>query len=161
MNTMIYLPKFGITIHDPYVSNEVVWVVHQEPTTSRVSFNCFTHFISSCFFLADVKRTFTNFLITHHNLGSSSVTSSRLGDFTSKSHKCHKYYFIKLKCSSTHKEDLTQPYLEFLTNQPNLTKRCSGEVAKAKCCVFLLVEPATLKGGKGGGAFVLSQKTSR
>jgi hypothetical protein len=60
-------------------------------------------------FLSEAKRTFTNFPTTHHNLGSSRVTPSRLGGFTSKSNKCHKDCFTKLKCSSAHKEDLTQP----------------------------------------------------
>jgi hypothetical protein len=60
-------------------------------------------------FLSEVKRTFTNFLMAHHNLESSRVTPRRLGGFTSKSNKCHEDCFTELKCSSTHKEDLTQP----------------------------------------------------
>jgi hypothetical protein len=66
-------------------------------------------------------------------------------------------YFTKFKCSqssSAHKEDLTQPYLRFLTNQLNLTKRCMREVSKAYGCVFLLVEPAASKEGRGK-AFIL------
>jgi hypothetical protein len=60
-------------------------------------------------FLLEVKRTFINFPTTHHNLGSSRVTPSHLGGFTSKSNKCYEDCFTKLKCSSAHKEDLTQP----------------------------------------------------
>jgi hypothetical protein len=53
--------------------------------------------------------TFTKFPTAHHNLGSSRATPSRLGGFTSKSNKCHKDCFTKLKFSSAHKEDPTQP----------------------------------------------------
>jgi hypothetical protein len=60
-------------------------------------------------FLLEVKRTFTNFSTAHHNIGSSRATPSCLGGFTSKSNKFHEDCFTKLKCSSTHKEDLTQP----------------------------------------------------
>jgi hypothetical protein len=35
---------------DPYVSVEVAWVAHRVLTPSRVSFNRFPHFTSSCFF---------------------------------------------------------------------------------------------------------------
>jgi hypothetical protein len=59
-------------------------------------------------FLSEVKRTFKNFSTAHHNLGSTRVTPRRLGGFTYKSNKCHKDCFTKLKCSSAHKEDLTQ-----------------------------------------------------
>jgi hypothetical protein len=50
-------------------------------------------------FLTEVKQTFTNFPMTHHNLGSSRATPSHLGGFTSKSNKCHEDCFTKLKCS--------------------------------------------------------------
>jgi hypothetical protein len=60
-------------------------------------------------FLSEAKQTFTNFPTAHHNLESSRAMPSHLGGFTSKSNKCHKDCFIKLKCSSAHKEDLTQP----------------------------------------------------
>jgi hypothetical protein len=59
-------------------------------------------------FLSEAKRTFTNFPTAHHNLGSSRATPSHLGGFTSKSNKCHEDCFTKLKCSTAHKEDLTQ-----------------------------------------------------
>jgi hypothetical protein len=60
-------------------------------------------------FLSEVKRTLTNFPTTHHNLESSRAMPSRLGCFTSKSNKYYQDCFTKLKCSSAHKEDLTQP----------------------------------------------------
>jgi hypothetical protein len=50
IDTMIYLPKFGITTRDPYVSVEVAWITHHEPTSSRIFFNHFSYFTSSCFF---------------------------------------------------------------------------------------------------------------
>jgi hypothetical protein len=50
-------------------------------------------------FLTEVKQTFTNFPMAHHNLGSSRVTPSHLGGFTSKSNKFHEDCFTKLKCS--------------------------------------------------------------
>jgi hypothetical protein len=59
-------------------------------------------------FLSEVKRTFTNFPTAHHNLGSYRATPSHLGGFTSKSNKYHEDCFTKLKCSTAHKEDLTQ-----------------------------------------------------
>jgi hypothetical protein len=59
---------------------------------------------------------------------------------------------------SAHKEDLTQLWLGFLTNQPNLTKRCRGEVSNAYRCVFSLVEPAASKRGRGKVFILVSQK---
>jgi hypothetical protein len=63
-----------------------------------------------------VKRAFINFLTAHHKLESSRATPSHLGGFTSKSNKYHENYFTKLKCSSAHKEDLTQP-LAWISNK--------------------------------------------
>jgi hypothetical protein len=75
------------------------------PTPSRVFFNCVPHLLALASFLSEVNRTFTNFSNTHHTLGSSRAMPSRLGGFTSKSNKYHKYCFTKIKCSSAHKED--------------------------------------------------------
>jgi hypothetical protein len=50
-------------------------------------------------FVAAVKRTFINFPMAHHNLGSFRAMPSHLGGFTSKSNKCHEDCFAKLKCS--------------------------------------------------------------
>jgi hypothetical protein len=60
-------------------------------------------------FLSEGKWTFTNISTAHHNLGSSREMLSHLGGFTSKSNKYHEDCFTKLKCSSAHREDLTQP----------------------------------------------------
>jgi hypothetical protein len=48
--------------------------------------------------------------------------SSRLGGFTYKSKKNHKNCFTKLKCSSAHKEDLTQPlaWISHKSHKPHL-----------------------------------------
>jgi hypothetical protein len=81
-------------------------------------------------FLAEAKRTFTNFPMTHHNLGSSRATPSRLGGFTSKSNKCHEVCFTKLKCSNHSQRGISQPKHGFITNHSNLTKRCWGELTK-------------------------------
>jgi hypothetical protein len=149
MNMVISLLKFEITPRDPYVSVEVTWVAHQEPTLNRVSFNRFPHFTSSYFFPYGGEADL------HHNLGSSRAMPTCLGGFTSKSNKCNEDCFTKLKCLSAHTEDLTQLYLRFLTNQSNLTKRCRGEVSKAQGCVFSLVEPATSKGGSGESFYTI------
>jgi hypothetical protein len=82
-------------------------------------------------FLADVKWTFTNFLMAHHNLESSRATSSRLGGFNSKSNKYHEDCFTKLKYSNHSQREISQPKLGFITNHSNLTKRCWGELTKA------------------------------
>jgi hypothetical protein len=60
--------------------------------------------------------------MTHHNLESSRAMPSRLGGFTSKSNKCYQDCFTKLKCSSAHKEDLTQPlaYISHKSLKPHL-----------------------------------------
>jgi hypothetical protein len=66
--------------------------------------------------------------MSHHNHGSSRATSSRLGGFTSKSNKCHKDCFIKLKCSSVHKEDLIQPLAQIShkSHKPHLEGKGRG-----------------------------------
>jgi hypothetical protein len=109
-------------------------------------------------FLAEVKRTFTNFLTAHHNLGSSRATPSHLGRFTSKGNKCHKDCFTKLKCSNHSQREISQPKLGVITNHSNLTKRCWGELTKALGRVFLLVEPASSKRGKGRSFYTCPQK---
>jgi hypothetical protein len=83
---------------DLYVSVEEVWVAHQEPAPSRVSFNCFLPLLALASFLTEVKRTFTNFPMAHHNFGSSWAMPGHLGG-TSKSNKCYEDCFTKLKCS--------------------------------------------------------------
>jgi hypothetical protein len=79
-------------------------------------------------FFSVVKQTFTNFPTAHHHLGSSSATPSRLGGFTSKSNKCHEDCFIRLKCSSAHKEDLIQPlaWISHKSHKPHLEMKRRG-----------------------------------
>jgi hypothetical protein len=50
---------------------------------------------------------------------------SRLGGFTSKSNKCHEDCSTKLKCSSVHKEDLTQP-ISHKSHRPHLEVKERG-----------------------------------
>jgi hypothetical protein len=77
-----------------------------------------------------MKQTFTNFPMAHHNLRSSRAISSHLGDFTSKSNKCHEDYFTKLKFSNHSQRGISHLKLGFITNHSNLTKRCWGELIK-------------------------------
>jgi hypothetical protein len=53
---------------------------------------------------------------------------SRLVGFISKSNKCHKNCFTKLKCSSSHKEDLTQPlaWISHKSHKPHLEVKGRG-----------------------------------
>jgi hypothetical protein len=53
---------------------------------------------------------------------------SRLGGFTSKSNKCHKDCLTKLKCSSAHKEYLTQPlgWISHKSHKPHLEMKGRG-----------------------------------
>jgi hypothetical protein len=87
--------------------------------------------------------------MAHHNLGSSRATPSCLGGFTSKSKKCHEDCFTKLKCSSAHKEDLTQPlaWISHKSHKPHLEVKGIGLKGSRKS--ILLVEPASSKGGRG------------
>jgi hypothetical protein len=66
--------------------------------------------------------------MAHHNLRSYRTTPSHLGGFTYKSNKCHKDYFTKLKCSSAHKEDLTQllDWISYKSHKPHLEIKGRG-----------------------------------
>jgi hypothetical protein len=131
------------------------------PTPSRVSFNCFPHFTSSCFFpFREVKQIFTNFPKTHHTLGSSMVTPSRLGGFTSKSNKCNKDCFTKLKCSSTHKEDSLNPPLRFSHKSQDPHKEGLGRAHKGLWWVYFVGSTSNLKRREGERFYTCSPKTS-
>jgi hypothetical protein len=84
--------------------------------------------LTTASFLSKVKRAFTNFPTAHHNLGSSRAMPSCLGGFTSKSNKCHEDCFIRLKCSTAHKEDLTQPlaWISHKSHKPHLEVKGRG-----------------------------------
>jgi hypothetical protein len=79
-------------------------------------------------FLSEGKWTFTNISTAHHNLGSSREMLSHLGGFTSKSNKYHEDCFTKLKCSSAHREDLTQPlaWISHKSLKPHLEVKGRG-----------------------------------
>jgi hypothetical protein len=72
--------------------------------------------------------------MAHHNLGISKVMPSHLGGFTSKSNKCHKDCFTKLKCSSAQKEDLTQPlaWISHKSLKPHLEVKGRGHKVSRK-----------------------------
>jgi hypothetical protein len=88
--------------------------------------------------LSEVKGTFTNFPMAHHNLGTSRATPSHLGGFTSKSNKCHEDCFTKFKCSSAHKEDLTQPlaWISHKSHKPHLEVNGRG-LKNSRKSIFL------------------------
>jgi hypothetical protein len=117
----------------------------------------FLYPLALAFFLAEVK-TFTNFIMAYHNLRSSRVMPSRLGDFTSKSNKYYEDCFTKLKYSSAHKEDLTQPYLRFLTNHTNITKRCRGELTKTYVMSIFIGGTNNIPRREGDSFILVSQK---
>jgi hypothetical protein len=96
--------------------------------------------------------------MTHHNIGSSKAMPSRLGGFTSKSNKCYKDCFTKLKCSNTHKKDSLNTPLSFLINHKILTKRGWRELTKALDECILWVAPAASKGGRGKDFILVLQK---
>jgi hypothetical protein len=113
----IYLSKIRITTHIPMSLLRYL----ELPTKSQLQAGYLsTTFLTSlalASFLTEVKQTFTNFSMTHHNLGSSRATPNCLGDFTSKSNKCPQKCFTKLNCSSaqiTHKEESLNPTLDLL-----------------------------------------------
>jgi hypothetical protein len=91
-------------------------------TPSRISFNHFPHFTSSYFFPFGGEVDLQNIPMTHHYLGNSRTTLSHLGGFTFKCNKCHKDCFTNIKCSITHKEDLTQPlaWISHKSHKPHL-----------------------------------------
>jgi hypothetical protein len=111
-------------------------------------------------FLSEVKQTFTNFPKAHHNLVSSRVMPSRLGDFTSKSNKCHEDCFTKLKCSSAHKEDLTQPlgWISHKAHKPHLEVKGSGLKGSRKS--ILVGGTSSPQRGEGGKLLYYPPKTS-
>jgi hypothetical protein len=139
--------------HHPW-SLRLRWGSLSCPPSANWAGSLLTAFLTSltlASFLSNANRTFTNFLMPHHNLGSTRATPSRLGGFTFKSNKCHKNCYTKLKYLSAHKEDLTQPlaWISHKWLKPHL---------EVKGRVFSLVEPAALKGGKGGSFYTIPKK---
>jgi hypothetical protein len=104
-----------------------------------------------------VKLIFTNFLKTHHMLGSSRVMPSCLGGFTFKSNKCFtdvwrspKYSRLELKWL-THKS--LHPTLESSTKDMDLIKSGWGELKRLLKEYANGKEPATHERG-GGVPFI-------
>jgi hypothetical protein len=108
-----------------------------------------------------MKRTFTNFSTTHHNLGSSKAMPSHLGGFISKSNKYHKDCFTKLKCSSTHKEDYLNPPLRFSHKSQDPRKEGLGRVHKSLGWVYFVGGTSSLQMREGESLYTCSPKTSR
>jgi hypothetical protein len=104
-------------------------------------------------FLSEVKQTFTNFPMAHHNLGTSRAMPSHLGGFTSNSNKCHKDCFTKLKYSSAHKEDLTQPlaWISHKSHKPHLEVK--GRCLKGSRKSIFFVGTSSHQRREGGGSF--------
>jgi hypothetical protein len=93
--------------------------------------------------------------MTHHNLGSSRVTPSCLGGFTSKSNKCHKDCFTKLKCSSAHKEDSLNPPLRFSHKSQDHHKEGLRIAHKGFGWVYFVGDTSSLQRRERGKAFIL------
>jgi hypothetical protein len=83
---------------------------------------------------------------------------SHLGGFTSKCNKCHKDYFTKFKCSSVHKEDLTQPlvYISHKSHKPHLEVKGKG-LKGLRNNIFIGGTSSTQR-REGMEAFILSPK---
>jgi hypothetical protein len=108
-----------------------------------------------------VKRTFTNFPTTHHNLGSSRAMLNHLGGFTFKSNKCHKYSFIKFKCSSAHKEDSLNPQLRFSHKSQDPHKEGLERAHKGLGWVYFVGGTSCLQRREGESFYTCLPKTSR
>jgi hypothetical protein len=156
---MICLPKFGITTHDPYVSVKKAWIAHKANSNRSLSTTFLTPLALASFF-SEAKRTFTNFPKTHHMLRSSRVTPSRLGGFTSKSNKCHKDCFTKIKCSSAHKEDSLKPPLRISHKSQDPHKEGLERAHKGLGWVYFVGGTSTLQRREGENFYIYPPKTS-
>jgi hypothetical protein len=97
----------------------------------------------------------------HHNLGSSRATPSHLGGFTSKSNKCHKDYFTKLKYSSAHKEDLTQLLALIFDKSHKPYLEVKGRGLKGLRKSIFVGETSTVQRREGEKLLYYPSKTSR
>jgi hypothetical protein len=77
---------------------------------------------------------------------------SHLGGFTSKNNKCYENYFKKLKCSSAHKEDLTQPvaWISHKSLKPHLEVKERGLKGSRKS---IFVDGISSPQRREGGSF--------
>jgi hypothetical protein len=98
--------------------------------------------------------------MAHHNLGSSKATPSRLGGFTSKSNKCYKDCFTKLKCSSAHKDDSLNSPLMFSHKSQDPHKERLGRAHKGLGWVYFVGGTSNLQSGEGESFYTCPPKTS-
>jgi hypothetical protein len=86
---------------------------------------------------------------------------SRLGGFTSKSNKCHEDCFTNLKCSSAHKEDLTQAlaWISHKSLKPHLEVK--GRCLKGSRKSIFVGETSSPQKREGGKLLYYPQKINR
>jgi hypothetical protein len=79
-----------------------------------------------------------------------------LQGFTSKSNKCHEDYFTKLKCSSAHKDDLTQSLalISHKSLKPHLEVKGRG-IKDSRKSIFIGGTSSPQR--REGGSFYTSQ----
>jgi hypothetical protein len=108
-----------------------------------------------------VKQTFINFPKTHHMLGSSRVTPSLLAGFTSKSNKCHKDCFTKIKCLSVHKKDSLNPPLRISYKSQDPHKEELGRAQKGLGWIYFVGSTSNFQRREGESFYIYPPKTSR
>jgi hypothetical protein len=86
---------------------------------------------------------------------------SRLGGFISKSKKCHKDWFTKLKSSSAHKEDSLNPQLRFSHKSQDPHKEGLGRSHKDLGWVYFMGGISFLQMREGESFYTYPSKTSR
>jgi hypothetical protein len=79
---------------------------------------------------------------------------SRLGGFTSKSNKCHKDCFTKIKCLSAHKEDSLNSPLRISHKSQDSHKEGLGRAHKGLGLVYFVGSTSSLQ-SREGKAFIL------
>jgi hypothetical protein len=86
---------------------------------------------------------------------------SHLGGFTSKSNKCHKDYFTKLKFSSAHKENSLNPPLMFSHKSQDPHIEGMGRAHKGLGRVYFVDGTSSLQRREGESVYTCPPKTSR
>jgi hypothetical protein len=123
------------------------------PTPRQVSFNRFPHFTSSCFFPFKGEANLHKLFQDSSHAWESRATPSHLGSFTSKSNRCYKDWFTKLKCSSTHKEDSLNPSLRISHKSQDPHKERMKRAHKGLEWIYFVGSTNTLQ--RRGEAFIL------
>jgi hypothetical protein len=85
---------------------------------------------------------------------------SRLGGFTSKSNKYHEDCFTKLKCSSAHKDDLTQLLAWISHKSHKLHLEVKGRCLKGSRKSIFIGETSSVQRREGGKLLYYPSKTS-